>query len=837
MNRPIAVILLALLLSISAFSQDCTLSDVDINTEGCNSDGTYDIAVSVSPNNTDFDLFVNGDLWGFYEYDSTAILIDSILGSGIDKDTIVICQNDIDTCCITTVINNPCLCGFAEITADIIDCNEMDSTFSIILDFVPQNNGSGFTIGGNGTTYGTYSYTDIPITLGPISTELQDIEFIFFDTDDVLCFDFIDIGSVDCAIINACNISNVEAVANECNQDGTFSVDVSFDVVNPGSQGFTIQGNGTNYGNFTYGESTYQLGPLNGDCETIYEFVVIDNENNDCSDFTDFIEVICCDIVPCALDDLTIEQGCEPFFGYVIDFNFSGNASDLFDLFIDQMYLGTYAYADLPIISDFGNPTFADEFVDVLVADSDDPACTTSIEDAEIGCEELCSLSGLVVEVNPCEDGTFFIDFEFDANFTSGPTFNLQGNGNVYGTYEYGEMSYSAGPFDGDCETIYEFVIVDVTNPDCQSNGVDLLEPICCEECALSDISIELLECDFEELSFILNFDLVGTSTTQFDVFSRNGIFGTFNFSDLPLTISGFPNTGNEFEFISVCVNDNDECCAEFEWDLEECWEGNLECELSNVEIELLECDEDEMSFVLDFDFIGTTNQSFDVFSRDGFFGFYSFADLPLTITGFPNTGNQFEFIRICENDNDDCCIEFEWDLGDCFLEGNCELAINNVELIECTFNNIWWSVNLDFANTSSTFSITAEGNNYGPFNYADNPITLQIPNQGFSQYSFTARDNDFTDCVSEENITFLEDPCVLSTHNTLNKEDYSFINNELDINTELNVEHIRVYNILGQIVRHNSDMNQITLTELHTGIYLIQVTIDNSPRLIKIFK
>jgi len=197
MNRPIAVILLALLLSISAFSQDCTLSDVDINTEGCNSDGTYDIAVSVSPNNTDFDLFVNGDLWGFYEYDSTAILIDSILGSGIDKDTIVICQNDIDTCCITTVINNPCLCGFAEITADIIDCNEMDSTFSIILDFVPQNNGSGFTIGGNGTTYGTYSYTDIPITLGPISTELQDIEFIFFDTDDVLCFDFIDMSPMN----------------------------------------------------------------------------------------------------------------------------------------------------------------------------------------------------------------------------------------------------------------------------------------------------------------------------------------------------------------------------------------------------------------------------------------------------------------------------------------------------------------------------------------------------------------------------------------------------------------------------------------------------------------
>lgn len=836
MIRPLAVILLACLFAFSAISQNCTLTDVSINSEACNADGSYDIAVSVSPFNTDFDLFVNGQFVGFYQYDSTAILIDSIIGTGIDKDTLVICQNDVDSCCITKIFNNPCLCGFANITADIIDCNEMDSTFFVVLDFDPQNNGTGFTIGGNGSTYGTYEYGDLPVTLGPISTNLSDIEFIFFDSDDVFCFDFIDVGTVDCSIINACNISNVEAIPNDCNADGTFSVDISIEVDNPGTQGFTIQGNGTNYGNFVYGESSYEIGPLVGDCQSIYEFVIIDIENNDCSDFTEFIEVICCDIEPCLLDDLTIEQGCEPFFGFVIDFNHSGNTSDLFDLFIDQMYLGTFAYVDLPIINDFGNPIFDDDFVDVLVVDSEDPGCSTSLSQVEIGCEELCSLSNLLVELHPCNDGSFFIDFEFDANFTAGPNFNLQGNGNVYGTYEYGETFYTAGPFDGDCETIYEFVIVDVTDPDCQSNAIDLLEPVCCMECSITDISVDLVECDFEEMNLVIDFEFEGTTNAQFDVFSREGLFGTFNHTDLPLTLSNFPNTGNQFEFIKICDNDNDDCCHEVEFDLGECWEGFEECTIENVSIEQLECSGDEMSFVLNFDHSGTTNEFFDVFSRDGFFNFFSFSDLPLTITGFPNTGNEFEFIRICENDNNDCCVEFEWDLSDCFNDGECGIEIDNVELIECTFNNIWWSVTVSSVNASSTFSVITGGNTFGPFNYADSPITLQIPNEGLDQYSFIIRDNEL-DCTSEENTTFLEDPCVLGTTRPLDKSDYTFINNNLQISTDLNVNQIIVYNILGQTVIMNSEQHQLSLAEFHTGIYLIRITIDNVPYLIKLYK
>ncbi len=813
------------------------LTEVMIDSEECNTDGSYDISVLVSPENTDFDLFVNGDFQGFYTSDSTSILIDSIMGTGIDKDTITICQNDIDTCCFTTIINNPCLCGFANMTGEIIDCNEMDSTFSIILDFEPQNNGSGFTVGGNGSTYGSFSYADIPITLGPISTDLQNIEFIFFDNDDVLCFDFIEIGTVDCELINACNITDVVATANDCNSDGTFNVDITFEVVNPGAQGFTIQGNGTNYGTFPYGESLYTLEGINGDCETIYEFIIIDIENNDCSEETGFIEVICCDIEPCAFSDLTIEQGCEPFSGYVIDFNVSGNSSELFDLFIDQMYLGTFAYADLPIISDFGNPVFDDEIVDVLVTDSDNPGCTISLSQVDIGCEELCTLTNLLVELHPCDDGTFFIDFEFDANFTGGTSFNLQGNGNLYGTYEYGETFYTAGPFTGDCETIYEFVIVDTNAPDCQSNTIELLEPVCCDECNISNVSIDLIECNSEELQFILNFDFTGTSNTLFDVFSREGLFGTFTLADLPLTISGFPNTGNQFEFINICINDNDDCCQEFEWDLGECFDEML-CDIDNINIEMIDCNSEEMSFVLDFDFENTSNASFDVFSRDGLFNSYNFVDLPITIADFPNTGNQFEFIRVCENDNADCCEELEWDLGDCYEVEECSITITNIEFLECTFNNIWWIISAEATNAGSTFSVLSGGNTYGPFNYADSPITLQMPLQANNdQYNFTVIDNDLMDCQSQQNTTFLEVDCVTSSEEILDNDSYTFINHKLYIDSKITVTKLTVYNVIGQRVDYSYNTNDISLEKLSHGIYLVAINYSNKQKVIKVFR
>ena len=46
--------------------------------------------------------------------------------------------------------------------------------------------------------------------------------------------------------------------------------------------------------------------------------------------------------------------------------------------------------------------------------------------------------------------------------------------------------------------------------------------------------------------------------------------------------------------------------------------------------------------------------------------GYYLLSDLPLTIPDFEISGSENDYIRICINDNEDCCNEIEWDPPQC---------------------------------------------------------------------------------------------------------------------------------------------------------------------------
>ncbi len=82
-----------------------------------------------------------------------------------------------------------------------------------------------------------------------------------------------------------CLISELEIAGIECVESDSFYITISFEAENTGNEGFRIVGNGQEYGQFEYGNENYQLGPMLADCETHYEFVVIDNEIDNCSNF------------------------------------------------------------------------------------------------------------------------------------------------------------------------------------------------------------------------------------------------------------------------------------------------------------------------------------------------------------------------------------------------------------------------------------------------------------------------------------------------------------------------------------------------------------------------
>ncbi len=801
-----------------------SVSELELFSTSCSTNGdTYSATFSYPTNQVNFSTYLNSNFIGDFTVENQQIFINNIVGSGQDKDTFFFCQNDIDTCCVELIVNNPCECGYANMTYEITECNEADSTFLITLDFEPQNNSDQFNVGGNGTSYGTFNNADIPITLGPLPADGTEYEFIFFDFENPLCFDFIEIGEIDCAVINACVISNPEAISEDCNEDGNFYVNLSFEVINQGTEGFTVQGNGVNYGNFEYGESLYEIGPLLGDCETIYEFIIIDNEDAECENFTGLEEVVCCDIPECSITDLTLSLECEPF-GYLIDFNVVDASSNHFKLFIDDQFFGIFSYEELPLSDNLGNPVFTDNLVTIRVEDSESEECF-SIED-NIELEECpqCVIEDLFVEAQDCEDGQFFIDFEFETTAADGDMLDLFINGDLVSSFEYGETFYTAGPIEGDCSTLYEFTVVDQNDLDC-SSSFEFIEPICCEmeECDISNAEIELLDCNEEEMSFILNFDNSATTNDFFDVYSRDGIYGSFMYSDLPLTINGFPNTGNDFEFIRICDNDNpEECCQEFEFLLEGC---SSSCALLNLTAEILECDSESMNLIIDFDNQAGPNDSFNIFSRDGFFGIFAASELPYTIINFPNTGNDFEFINVCESDDPNCCVETEFSLEEC--ETGCLLSNLTVELLEC--DSMSMDIIIDFDATGTTnefFDVFSRDGFFGFFSFSDLPVTItDFPNTGNEFEFIEVCENDNEDCCLAQEWNVIECTTV-STYNPNLPEITHFVQgNILHLSEEL--RNITIYSTDGRKLKQG-DGTILELNNVPTGIYYLTAELSN---------
>jgi len=136
-------------------------------------------------------------------------------------------------------------CIVDDVTVSAHSCD--GGWFMVNIDFNNVAVSDSVTIAGNGNQYGTFSSTDLPITLGPFMADNSTIyEFVVSDYQNA-CSDFGVVGPIDCSTSN-CNITDLIAEAHPCNNDGTFLVDIDFNHQNMPSDSFSVVGNGTNYG-------------------------------------------------------------------------------------------------------------------------------------------------------------------------------------------------------------------------------------------------------------------------------------------------------------------------------------------------------------------------------------------------------------------------------------------------------------------------------------------------------------------------------------------------------------------------------------------------------------
>jgi len=197
------------------------------------------------------------------------------------------------------------------------------------------------------------------------------------------------------------------------------------------------------------------------------------------------------------------------------------------------------------------------------------------------------------------------------------------------------------------------------------------------DECEISELEVEVGECnDDGTYSLTIDFDYDYNGGEEFfDLYVRNNeLIGFFALADLPLTIENFELSGYNNDYIKVCINDAEDCCAEIEWEAPDCDNDGGDCTISNLEVEVGECNPaGTYVLTLDFDYENTGDQQFfDLYVRNGeFIGYYELADLPLTIENFELSGYDDDYIKVCINDNSDCCAEIEWEAPDCNGDGD----------------------------------------------------------------------------------------------------------------------------------------------------------------------
>lgn len=389
------------------------------------------------------------------------------------------------------MLSSQAQCEIGELTIDDHPCDS-NGMFHVYFDFDYANvSDSGFVLYVNDNLFGYYFYEDLPIeNLGPFEGDGTTVyHFLVRDVDNYDCAEDKNFGPIDCGTGGDCNIWDVFADVMPCNESGYFNVALDFEFVNVGNDGFRVQGNGNNYGSFSYDSIPVMIGPLEGDGLTTYEFVVIDNQLEECSDFTGIDPVDCDPPVNCEIGEIeTIILPCNENneFFVLLDFDFA-NTSDGFTVQGNGINYGSFLYANVPVeigpLS--GDGTTIYEF---LVRDEVHEDCASDTYIDPVHCDSVMQFMNFSTEVIACDNQMYELKLDFELVNGSGQGFTLHGNGEVYGSFEYSQLPLSIGPLATDGSTAYHFIARDLEK---NSGNWGRLIPFTCESLGLEEADKE----------------------------------------------------------------------------------------------------------------------------------------------------------------------------------------------------------------------------------------------------------------------------------------------------------------------------------------------------------
>jgi len=275
--------------------------------------------------------------------------------------------------------------------------------------------------------------------------------------------------------------------------------------------------------------------------------------------------------------------------------------------------------------------------------------------------------------------------------------------------------------------------------------------------CELDSLSVTSGPCIDGAVDITINFVPADTRSARFTVSDGDVIYGTFEYSDLPVTIEGVVVDSNRTYIFKIADSEVDTCGDIFEYGRFECKQS--ECSIQELKVEVLDSCSYDGQYAVMVDFIPQGFTRFDVYANWEFFGSYGIDELPLHIADFPSRNSEWDLIKISANDTEDC-YELREFLAPICKQTECGISELEVKVVECDDSSFFVKMDLEhYGPHSTTFVVTSNFDNAVAYPYSVLPITLgPYPIGTTDEVVFLVADLDDTLCQLEK---FLDDiPC-----------------------------------------------------------------------------
>ncbi|MFT5845149.1 MAG: hypothetical protein ACI8QW_001025 [Saprospiraceae bacterium] len=281
-------------------------------------------------------------------------------------------------------------------------------------------------------------------------------------------------------MLGDCGINNVIVEQHDC-INGEFMIDFEFYSENV-SDSFYVSGNGMNYGSFAYGQTFYTIGAFAGDGSSVYELIITDFENNDCSTFIEF-GALDCPIGDCFIDDIEVfDFYCDTDSTYSMVFNaeISDPGNEFIDVWVNNEFWAFYEISALPITISGITPGESDYDI-IQICVNDNELCCAVTEYMVPNCldEEACSVSDLEVFDFYCDtDSTYSMVFNAEISDPGNEFIDVWVNNEFWAFYEISALPITISGITPR-ESDYDIIQICVNDNELCCAAIEYMAPDC----------------------------------------------------------------------------------------------------------------------------------------------------------------------------------------------------------------------------------------------------------------------------------------------------------------------------------------------------------------------